>query len=105
MECGRSLWYENCAIHAKSVSFYFWRCQRVLRGARATRRKAVEGIRAAEERAMYAQMVDTGQKKVRSLEEMSPEEQAFQQRVDADVKIEPKESMPEGYRKTLIRQI
>src|ERR1700758_5858322 len=54
---------------------------------------------------MYAQMVETGAKRLRSLEEMSPEEQAFQQRVDADVKIEPKEWMPEGYRKTLVRQI
>jgi len=54
---------------------------------------------------MYAQMVDTGQKRLRALEEMSPEEQVFQHRVDADVKIEPKEWMPEGYRKTLIRQI
>src|SRR5438045_9302379 len=54
---------------------------------------------------MYAQMVDTGQKRLRTLEEMTAEEQAFQQRVDADVKIEPKDWMPEGYRKTLIRQI
>src|SRR5437764_15293876 len=54
---------------------------------------------------MYAQMVDTGQKRLRTLEEMTPEEQAFQQPVDADVKIEPKDWMPEGYRRTLIRQI
>src|SRR6266705_4408074 len=54
---------------------------------------------------MYAQMVDTGAKKLRSLEEMTPEERAFQQRVDADVKIEPKDWMPEAYRRTLIRQI
>src|SRR2546428_5541988 len=54
---------------------------------------------------MYAQMVDTGAKRVRSLEEMTPEERAFQQRVDADIKIEPKDWMPEAYRKTLIRQI
>ena len=54
---------------------------------------------------MYAQMVETGAKRLRSLEEMSPEERAFQQRIDADVRIEPKEWMPEGYRKTLIRQI
>jgi len=31
--------------------------------------------------------------------------QKFQARVDADEKIEPKDWMPEGYRKTLIRQI
>ena len=54
---------------------------------------------------MYAQMVDTGAKKLRSLEEMTPEERAFQERIDADIKIEPKDWMPEAYRKTLIRQI
>jgi ring-1,2-phenylacetyl-CoA epoxidase subunit PaaA len=32
-------------------------------------------------------------------------EQQFQQKVDAEIKIEPKDWMPEGYRKTLIRQI
>jgi ring-1,2-phenylacetyl-CoA epoxidase subunit PaaA len=42
---------------------------------------------------------------MKSLEEMSPEERAFQERIDANEKIEPKEWMPEGYRKTLIRQI
>ena len=52
---------------------------------------------------MYAQLVQTdGLKKP---EEMSPEERAFQERVDRGEKIEPKEWMPEGYRKTLIRQI
>src|SRR3954471_8336809 len=54
---------------------------------------------------MYAQMVKTGLDQVQSREEMSPEERAFQDRIDADVKIEPKEWMPEAYRKTLIRQI
>ena len=54
---------------------------------------------------MYAQMVKTDGKGVRTLEEMSPEERHFQERVDADEKIEPKDWMPEGYRKTLIRQI
>lgn len=54
---------------------------------------------------MYAQLVDTGARRVRSLDEMSPEERAFQERVDRGVKIEPKDWMPEGYRKTLIRQI
>ncbi|MBS8226359.1 1,2-phenylacetyl-CoA epoxidase subunit PaaA [Vannielia litorea] len=52
---------------------------------------------------MYAQMVKS--QGMKSLEEMSPEERAFQERVDAGEKIEPKEWMPEGYRKTLIRQI
>jgi ring-1,2-phenylacetyl-CoA epoxidase subunit PaaA len=54
---------------------------------------------------MYAQMVDTGVKQVQSRDEMSAEERAFQERIDAGIKIEPKDWMPEGYRKTLIRQI
>ncbi len=54
---------------------------------------------------MYAQIVKTDGKGVKSLEDMTPEESAFQQRIDDDQKIEPKEWMPEGYRKNLIRQI
>lgn len=54
---------------------------------------------------MYAQMVKTGVDRLKTLEEMTPEERSFQERVDADIKIEPKEWMPEAYRKTLIRQI
>jgi ring-1,2-phenylacetyl-CoA epoxidase subunit PaaA len=54
---------------------------------------------------MYAQMVDTGVASLRAVEELSPEEQAFQQRIDADIKVEPRDWMTEGYRKTLIRQI
>ena len=54
---------------------------------------------------MYAQMVDTGTARLRAAEELSPDEQAFEQRVAADVKIEPKDQMPEAYRKTLVRQI
>jgi ring-1,2-phenylacetyl-CoA epoxidase subunit PaaA len=54
---------------------------------------------------MYAQMVETGVKSVKTTSEMSAEEQAFQARIDADIKIEPKNWMPEAYRKTLIRQI
>ena len=52
---------------------------------------------------MYAQMVKSEGSKSR--EEMTPEEIAFQDRIDRNEKIEPKEWMPEGYRKTLIRQI
>jgi ring-1,2-phenylacetyl-CoA epoxidase subunit PaaA len=37
-------------------------------------------------------------------QDLSPEEQ-FQARIDADIRIEPKDWMPEAYRKTLIRQI
>lgn len=54
---------------------------------------------------MYAQVIDTGSDRVRSTEEMSAEEQAFMERIARDEKIEPKEWMPDGYRKTLIRQI
>ena len=46
---------------------------------------------------MYAQMVDTG--------EPVAEDQAFQDRINAGIKIEPNDSMPEAYRKTLVRQI
>jgi ring-1,2-phenylacetyl-CoA epoxidase subunit PaaA len=52
---------------------------------------------------MYAQMVKP--EAVKSLDEMTPEERAFQARIDADIKIEPKDWMPEEYRKTLIRQM
>jgi ring-1,2-phenylacetyl-CoA epoxidase subunit PaaA len=53
---------------------------------------------------MYAQMVkSTGNLKAR--EDMSPEEAAFQDRIDRGERIEPQDWMPEGYRKTLIRQI
>ncbi|MCA0256865.1 MAG: 1,2-phenylacetyl-CoA epoxidase subunit A [Proteobacteria bacterium] len=52
---------------------------------------------------MYAQLVKT--EGTKSLEEMTAEERAFQERIDRGEKIEPKEWMPEGYRKTLIRQI
>lgn len=54
---------------------------------------------------MYAQVVKTDGTGAKALEDMTPDEQAFQARIDADQKIEPKEWMPEGYRKTLIRQI
>ncbi|PCJ10030.1 MAG: 1,2-phenylacetyl-CoA epoxidase subunit A [Rhodobacteraceae bacterium] len=54
---------------------------------------------------MYAQMVQSTGKGVKSAEEMTPEERAFQARIDAGEKIEPKDWMPPAYRKTLIRQI
>ncbi|MEM1102873.1 MAG: 1,2-phenylacetyl-CoA epoxidase subunit PaaA [Pseudomonadota bacterium] len=54
---------------------------------------------------MYAQMVKSTGEKVRSLDEMEPDERAFQERINAGVKIEPKDFMPEAYRKTLVRQI
>jgi ring-1,2-phenylacetyl-CoA epoxidase subunit PaaA len=52
---------------------------------------------------MYAQMVKTSH--VKAPEEMSEQERAFQARIDAGEKIEPKDWMPEDYRRTLIRQI
>ncbi|MGZ4610507.1 MAG: Phenylacetic acid catabolic protein, partial [Actinomycetes bacterium] len=36
---------------------------------------------------------------------MTTQEQAFQELVDADQRVEPRDWMPEAYRKTLIRQI
>ncbi len=48
---------------------------------------------------MYAQMVESGKS------ENTEAERAFQRRIDADIKIEPQDAMPAGYRKTLIRQI
>jgi ring-1,2-phenylacetyl-CoA epoxidase subunit PaaA len=54
---------------------------------------------------MYAQMIKTDVKALKALDELPPDERAFQARVDADVRIEPRDWMPEAYRKTLIRQI
>jgi ring-1,2-phenylacetyl-CoA epoxidase subunit PaaA len=48
---------------------------------------------------MYAQMVETEQNGE------NPQELRFQARIDAGETIEAKDWMPEGYRKTLIRQI
>lgn len=54
---------------------------------------------------MYAQIVKSTGKTVQALEDMSPEDRAFQERIDRGEKIEPKEYMPDAYRKNLIRQI
>lgn len=54
---------------------------------------------------MYAQMVKTDTTGLRDIPDMSPEERAFQERIDLGEKIEPTDWMPEAYRKTLIRQI
>lgn len=54
---------------------------------------------------MYAQLVETGVKKIKSLDEMSQEECEFQAKIEAEIKIEAKNWMPDAYRKTLIRQI
>ncbi len=54
---------------------------------------------------MYAQMVKTDGSGVKSRDEMSAEEQAFQDKIDRHEKIEPKDWMPDAYRATLVRQI
>lgn len=54
---------------------------------------------------MYTQMVKTAGNGVKNREDMTARERAFQDKIDAGVKIEPKDWMPDGYRKTLIRQI
>lgn len=54
---------------------------------------------------MYAQMVKTASSGIKSTDEMTEQEQAFQARIDAGEKIEPKDWMPDDYRATLIRQI
>ncbi|RLJ98873.1 1,2-phenylacetyl-CoA epoxidase subunit PaaA [Ruegeria conchae] len=54
---------------------------------------------------MYAQMIKTAGTGVKSREEMTEQERAFQDKIDADIKIEPKDWMPDDYRATLIRQI
>ncbi len=54
---------------------------------------------------MYAQMVKSTGQAVRTRDDMTVEERAFQDRIDRGEKIEPKDWMPEGYRKNLIRQI
>ncbi len=54
---------------------------------------------------MYAQMVKSTGKGVQPLEEMGPQDRAFQERIDRGEKIEPKDWMPDAYRKNLIRQM
>ncbi|MCP1633386.1 ring-1,2-phenylacetyl-CoA epoxidase subunit PaaA [Kerstersia gyiorum] len=50
-------------------------------------------------------MIKTDSDRVRSVEEMSEQEREFMARIERGEKIEPKEWMPEAYRKTLIRQV
>jgi ring-1,2-phenylacetyl-CoA epoxidase subunit PaaA len=54
---------------------------------------------------MYAQLVETGVKRIKDLSEMSEQERAFQEKIDSEIKIEAKNWMPDAYRQTLIRQI
>jgi ring-1,2-phenylacetyl-CoA epoxidase subunit PaaA len=54
---------------------------------------------------MYAQMVKTASSGVKSRDEMTQQEREFQDKIDRDIKIEPRDWMPNDYRATLIRQI
>src|SRR5690606_32322273 len=54
---------------------------------------------------MYAQLVETGVKSVRATDELSGAEREFQERIEAGIRSEPQDWMPEAYRKTLVRQI
>ena len=54
---------------------------------------------------MYSQFVDTGAESRNAGQEESDRERAFQQRIDDGISIEPRDWMPEKYRKTLVRQI
>ncbi|MGB0902237.1 1,2-phenylacetyl-CoA epoxidase subunit PaaA [Halocynthiibacter sp.] len=54
---------------------------------------------------MDAQMVKSAGTGVKSREEMTDQERDFQDKIDADIKIEPRDWMPDDYRATLIRQM
>jgi len=54
---------------------------------------------------MYAQMVKTASSGVKAVADMTEEERVFQDKIDRDIKIEPRDWMPDDYRATLIRQI
>ena len=54
---------------------------------------------------MYAQMIKTAKSGVHKREDMTAEELEFQDKIDNDIKIEPRDWMPDDYRMTLIRQI
>ncbi|HLR30426.1 MAG TPA: 1,2-phenylacetyl-CoA epoxidase subunit PaaA [Paenalcaligenes sp.] len=54
---------------------------------------------------MYAQVIDTGSKEPKRPDELGAQEKAFMQRIESNEKIEPKDWMPDGYRRMLVRQI
>lgn len=54
---------------------------------------------------MYVQMLKSTGLAPQDKSEMSPQELAFQEKIERGIKIEPQDWMPEGYRKTLLRQI
>ena len=54
---------------------------------------------------MYAQLIKTARSGIKTREEMSDQEREFQDKIDNDIKIEPRDWMPDDYRRTLIRQM
>ena len=54
---------------------------------------------------MYAQLVETGTKGVKTLEQMFAAERAWQEKINVGIKVEPNDWMPDAHRKTLVRQI
>ena len=54
---------------------------------------------------MHRQRADTDVEPRRGAPSIAQRERAFQDKIDADIKIEPKDWMPEAYRQTLVRQI
>jgi ring-1,2-phenylacetyl-CoA epoxidase subunit PaaA len=54
---------------------------------------------------MYSQVMESENHETGFEDEVESVERVFQRRIDDGVKIEPKDWMPDGYRKTLIRQI
>ncbi|WP_243404196.1 1,2-phenylacetyl-CoA epoxidase subunit PaaA [Zavarzinia aquatilis] len=50
-------------------------------------------------------MVDTGVQRVLDAAELEGDERRFQDRIDAGIRVEPEDWMPESYRRTLVRQI
>ncbi|EAR22905.1 Phenylacetate-CoA oxygenase, PaaG subunit [Nitrococcus mobilis Nb-231] len=54
---------------------------------------------------MHTQPAHTEVELTRSAEAIAELEQAFQAKIDADIKIEPKDWMPQAYRQSLVRQI
>ncbi|MBL7712328.1 MAG: 1,2-phenylacetyl-CoA epoxidase subunit A, partial [Chitinophagaceae bacterium] len=57
---------------------------------------------------IYGNLVKRSIYNTKTIQHMSPQinlEEQFQAKIDAEIKIEPKDWMPDAYRKTLIRQI
>jgi len=54
---------------------------------------------------MYTQAIDTAPADAANQQSATPADDEFLKRIARDEKIEPQDSMPEAYRKTLVRQI